>query len=341
MLKLPRNQPAEMEIGTGEYESVAVQPQARQSFRPQAMGSVPPPSVSNPYSRPGSVPPPAFRSSPPPSLQQMQQMQEQAAYAQQMQMQGFAPQSGFQPVYAQSQMMPPASYGYGAPHAPPPPVPWAPAPPSSLAAITDPTSQHMALQASISTSAPKRSGGMVWAATLVIMGAALGSMYGVFMRGGDTPVAAAAVQAPQAPQAVSAPVVAQPIVAQPVAAQPVAAAQPVTAQQAQPAQAASLVGVLGPASPVVIPSKPVEEPIASKPGKPEKKTAKGGHAVPARATLAAAVPASPKPAPEASKAPVSKPVVSKPAPKAGKTSADELSAAQLLKKSTDATNDSL
>ena len=335
MLKLPRHQPAEMEIGTGEYESVAVQPQGRQSFRPQAMGSVPPPSVSNPYSQPGSVPPPAFRSSPPPSLQQMQQMQEQAAYAQQMQMQGYAPQSGFQPVYAQSQMMP-ASYGYGAPHAPPPPVPWAPPPPSSLAAITDPTSQHMALQASISTSTPKRSGGMVWAATLVLMGAALGSMYGVFMRGGEAPVAAAAVQAPQAPQATSAPVVAQPVAVQPVA-QPMSA----PAQQAQPVQAASLVGVLGPASPVVIPTKPVEEPVASKPGKPEKKTAKGGHAAPARATLAAAVPAPPKPAPEASKAPVSKPVVSKPAPKAGKTSADELSAAQLLKKSTDATNDSL
>ncbi len=337
MLKLPRNQPAEMEIGTGEYESIAVKPQGRQSFRPQAMGSVPPPSM-NPYSQPGSVPPPAFRSSPPPSLQQLQQMHEQAAYAQQMQMQGYAPQSGFQPVYAQSQMMPAS---YGAPHAPPPPVPWAPAPPSSLAAITDPTSQHMALQASISTSAPKRSGGMVWAATLVLMGAALGCMYGVFMRGGSEAPAAAAAQ-PQAvvaqpvAQPVSQPAVAQPAVVQPVAVQPVQAAQP-----QQPIQAASLVGVLGPASPVVIPTKPVEEPVATKPGKPEKKIAKGGHAAPARATLAAAVPAPPKPATEASKPPVTKPVVSKPAPKAGKTSADELSAAQLLKKSTDATNDSL
>jgi hypothetical protein len=200
----------------------------------------------------------------------------------------------------------------------------------------------MALQASVSTSAPKRSGGMVWAATLVLMGAALGCMYGVFMRGGsDAPAAAAQPQAVVAQPAQPAqPSVAQPGAAQPAVVQPVAM-QPVQAAQPQPIQAASLVGVLGPASPVVIPTKPVEEPVASKPGKPEKKSAKGGHAAPGRATLAAAVPAPPKPAPEASKPPVTKPAVSKPAPKTGKTSADELSAAQLLKKSTDATNDSL
>jgi len=169
-----------------------------------------------------------------------------------------------------------------------------------------------------STSSRKGSpSGMVWAATLVVMGAFLGAMYGVYMRA-PAPAAAAAASLPAVPQAV------QPaqVPAQAAAVAPVA--QPAVAVVAAPV---SFVGVVGPASPVVVPVKPVEEPVvASTKGKHGAQgrhaaAPAGNHRTGGSASVAAAVPV---------KKPVGAPAAPQP-PKGKGKSAEELAAEKTLR----------
>jgi hypothetical protein len=318
VLKLPQNREVEIEIGTGEVEAMS----------PGRYASVDRGNLGRPRARVGqsSAPPPAFRSAPPafrsapPQAFVPQQVQHYAAapqaYAQPSYPQAAYAQPSYQPSYAQAAYAQPS---YSQP--PPPPVPWAPAyasarftasvppPPSSLAAIADPTSQYAAIG---SNSSRKGSpSGMVWAATLVVMGAFLGAMYGVYMRGPAQATAAAAGGVP----------------AQPVPQVAVQAVAPIGQPVAQPAVAPSFVGVVGPASPVVIPVRQVEEPVVG--------STKGKHRAQGRH---AAAPAANHPtggsASVAAAVPVKKPVAAPaapPAPKGKGKSAEELAAEKTLR----------
>lgn len=152
------------------------------------------------------------------------------------------------------------------------------------------------------------------------MGAFLGAMYGVYMR-------APAPQAAQAGQPMGQPVAAaQPSPAQPVqmAAQPAVPVPAPVALPATPPPAVSLVGVLGPASPVVLPGKPVEEAVAAAP-KGGKHPTKHGAVAPhhgGTASVAAAVPV-PRAPSKNPPAPVT------PKPKGGRT-AEEIAAEKTL-----------
>ncbi len=324
MLKLPQNREIEIEIGTGEVEAVS----------PGRYASVDRGNLGRPRTRVGqsSAPPPAFRSAPPPAFRSAP---PQAFVPQHVQHypQAQAPEAYVQPSY-------PPAYGqaaYGQPsysQPPPPPVPWAPAyasaqypasvpsPPSSLAAIADPTSQYAAMT-STSSSRKGSPSGMVWAATLVVMGAFLGAMYGVYMRA-PAPAAAAAASLPAAPQAVQPAQAAQAVA--PVA--PIAPVAQPAAVAVVAAPHASLVGVVGPASPVVVPVKPVEEPVvASTKGKHGAQgrhaaAPAGNHRTGGSASVAAAVPV---------KKPVGAPAAAQPSKGTKGKSAEELAAEKTLR----------
>ncbi len=324
MLKLPRNRDVEIELGTGELEIVP---------SPGRYTSADRASLGRPRTRAGqsSAPPPAFRSAPPAAFhgQQAHQAQAQLHQAQLHQAQQFRPHTHQAPShYAPQAHLAHPVYA--------PPVPWTPAYASaqnsgsfpatagSIAAVTDPTSRHFAI---VSTSASRKDGpsGLVWAATLIVMGAFLGAMYGVYMRNPATTASAGSVAASPIQGAPLQPV-AVPVPAQPAVTPTVALLSPA------PHPAGSLVGVVGPASPVVIPGKPVEEPVASngkghgKHGAPPKHdvasapqpsgTKKGAGS----GSVAAALPVGkPKPTPPA--APVTK--------ASGKT-ADEIAAQKMI-----------
>ena len=356
MLKLPRNREIEIELGTGELEIVA---------SPGRYTNVDRASLGRPRTRAGqsSAPPPAHRSAPPPAFRSAPPaaphgQQAQQAFQQQQQ-QSFRPHAPH--AFAQPQAHPQAHPSHYAPqahpshyapqahpshyapqahpsYAPPPPVPWTPAyasaqnsgpfpsipaAPGSLAAVADPTSQHFAI---VSASASRKGGasGLVWAATLIVMGAFLGAMYGVYMRSPATTASAASVAAspiqPAPLQTAAVPVPAQP------------AGTPTAAHLSPaPHPAGSLVGVVGPASPVVIPGKPVEEPVASNGKGHVKHGAHAKHDVASApepsgskrgsGSVAAALPAGkPKPTPQPA-APVTK--------TSGKT-ADEIAAQKMI-----------
>ena len=352
MLKLPRNQDVEIDLGTGEIEVVGG-PGRYSSAPGRSVAALAKPRSRGPSSRgQSSAPPPAYRSAPvsqpasqaPVSHGHRSQAPASFAPASSLaaQQQAFRPArvpqfdahgmtQPMQPIPSASSQQPAQSYPpqqMSPSYAPPPPVPWAPAyassqfpasmvapPPSSLAAIADPTSQHAAI---VSGSSSRKSGtsGMVWAATLVVMGAFLGAMYGVYMRGGAPVASAAAAQAPQAPVAPA------PQAAPVVPAQPVAQAPQVAAPVAAPPSIAVVgsPGLLGPASPVgLIPAKPAEEPVAAngkgkpghhgKPGHtaaaaPPAPAAPHGSHVKSGGQVAAAVPVPHKPPPAAPAAPV-------------------------------------
>lgn len=229
------------------------------------------------------------------------------------------------------------AHGYASSTPPPQPTPWdaaragyqpmftpfVPAAPSSLTGLADHSGQHLAVAES---STRGRASGFVWAATLVLMAAFLGTMYGVQRRPN------ALALDPQRPATTLAAAGAQDFAPRATVLQAIAPVAPIPTVATVASPLPVVVAVAIPSAAVAVAAPAVAEPTppASKPRATARVQAKPSQPSRPAGVLAVVVPA-PKPAP-----------VAKPTPaKASESSAEENESAQLLAKSKSVTGDSL